>query len=376
MEHFKEILWKRTMNNLKRILPLILCFCFTPAIAQLTEIGITKNLAVGEVIAIDKEKNEIQLKTKDGVILVNADAQTEFKRILSDKPTNLTASISSNFTEIVVDDRIIAQGVISNDKKTIAARRVILMTKTEIRKKQETERQKWLKNGVAGRITAIEPTKNEITVSVRVGANTLQTVIVATNTETKFRRYASASASYGDSQPSNFSELKINDQFRGYGEKSQDGKQLFAKEIIFGSFSIVAGNITALNGETGEVTINDILTKKEVKIIVQPPSLLRRFPPEMATKLAKIQNSTTRKENEGTDIDTTIEKLPKTDLSELKVGEAIAASCITEPASGNLIVVKLVAGVEPFLKSAQTANSSPLSAPTFNIPGLEGIIVP
>lgn len=373
------------MSEFAKILLVILIFGIASIIPQKTNIGITNSLAIGEVIAIDFAKNEIQLNTTDGLIIVFLNVNTEFKRVSPDNPMDFSLTISSNFTEISNGDRIIAQGIVSADKKTIVSRWIILMTKTDISQKQEMERKKWLTNGITGRIISLDSERKEIAVLVRKGLNTNQTVTVAVNERTIYRRYAFGSTRFTDAKVSNFGELRIGDQLRTYSEKSSDETRIVAEEIIFGSFSIIGGKITAINLETSEIVVKDFSTNKDFIIKVVNDTLLRRFPPELAKQLAKNQThqATKQKTTDAkvsgageTDFETMLKQLPILRLSELKIGEAIAVAGFTQSVPNQLTAIKFLVGIEPFLKSAQIPNSSQASAPSLNIPGLEDIRVP
>src|SRR5262249_5989853 len=121
----------------------------------------------------------------------------------------------------------------------------------------------------------------------------------------------------------------------------------------------------------------------------------RRFPTDVVAQLVQLrrtdankqpsslptngQMSSTTTGKSGGNIDQMLEQMPLLNLSELKIGDAVAAVCI---AAGNVVdhltAAKFVAGVEPFL-TPQPGTTSPQqqrAAPSFNIPGLDGIAVP
>jgi hypothetical protein len=389
------------MQKLSLLLFFILLFV-SLSLAQTPNIGITATLALGEVTAIDTAKNQISLKTKDGDISVLLSATTEFKRVSPEKPTDLSAAVPSSLAELSVGDRIIAQGMVSSDKTTITTKRVILMTKGDMSKRQTVEREKWTVRGVNGRVTLVNFATKEITISMR-GLMGDRTAVITANDKTIFKRYAPNSVKYNDAKPGSFSDIKVGDQLRAYGDKSVDGLKLTAEEVVSGSFKMVAGKIAAIDTAKREITIKDVQSKKDVTIMVNDDTLLRKFEPEMAQRMAMFQAMRASGQlpqgmgggqggqgqnpmgggGQGVgrtgEVDDFLERLPVLSLADLKIGDSIAASSTSAESAEKVVAIKFVAGVEPFLNPPQLPNmpqQNRQSSPTLNIPGLDSIGTP
>jgi predicted RNA-binding protein len=369
----------------------------------------------GDVVAIDAANNKIALKTKDGDISLTIDAKTVYKRMTPENPADLKSATPAALSDIAAGDKVAAVGILSDDKKSLApTRSVYLMTQADISKKQQTEQQKWA-SGVVGRVTAINPATNEITIAPRGAVQASQTVTVAVSDKTQYRRYAPNSVKFSDAKMSNLAELKVGDQLRARGEKTPDGIRVTAEEIISGSFKMVAGTITAIDIAKNEITVKEANTNKIVVVEVNNGTLLRRFPPEMAQRLAMAQamrasgqmpqgmpmgggnaggqqprpaNPNGGEQGAGGagggmrqsgDVDQMLERLPALTLTELKVGDAIAASSTSGATPDRVTAIKFVAGIEPFLNPPQIPGQSQrpqAAAPSINIPGLDGIGAP
>ncbi|HEX9927888.1 MAG TPA: DUF5666 domain-containing protein [Pyrinomonadaceae bacterium] len=373
----------------------------------------------GDVVAIDAANNKIALKTKEGDISLTIDAKTVYKRMTPENPADLKSATPAALSDIAAGDKVAAVGILSDDKKSLApTRSVYLMTQADISKKQQTEQQKWA-SGVVGRVTAINPATNEITIAPRGAVPAGQTVTVAVSDKTQYRRYAPNSVKFSDAKMSNLAELKVGDQLRARGEKTPDGIRVTAEEIISGSFKMVAGTITAIDIAKNEITVKEANTNKIVVVEVNNGTLLRRFPPEMAQRLAMAQamrasgqmpqgmpmgggnagnagGQQPRPANpnggeqgaggagggmrqSGGDVDQMLERLPALTLTELKVGDAIAASSTAGASPDRVTAIKFVAGIEPFLNPPQIPGQSQrpqAAAPSINIPGLDGIGAP
>ena len=172
---------------------------------------------------------------------------------------------------------MLALGKVSDDRKLVPARTVVVMTKADIAKKQEAERAEWKRRGVLGIITALKPESKEITISSRTMAGT-QAFIIPVSDKVEMRRYAPDSIKFADAKPAKFEDLKVGDQLRALGERNPEGTQFTAEKVVTGSFKSVAGVVTAIDTATGEVKINDLQTKQPLTIVVKQDAVLRKFP--------------------------------------------------------------------------------------------------
>lgn len=396
------------MRKTFTFIALLLLFGVANSWAQSADIGIKATLAAGEVTSVAAEK--IVLQTKDGAIDVVLSAKTEYKRIPPDNPI-LPAAVASSFSEIGVGDKLLVTGKVSDDKKTIPAKAVYLLTKSDIAEKQTKEREAWKTRGITGQIKAINPTTNEITVSVRsvIGS---KDVLISLKDKAKILRYAPDSVDYNQATTSSFGAIKVGDSLRALGDKNADGSTFSAEKVVTGSFQTVAGTITAIDTEKGEITINNIQTKKDITIAVGKNSVMKQFPAEMAQRMAQFQiaqasgiqpggqggtrppqgNQPGGQGNGGGggfrgggSIDDMLERFPNITLADLKVGEMIAASSTKGADTERITAIKLLSGVEPFLKTPQSSQGGGRrngqgqggqDSGGFSIPGLEGVDFP
>jgi ribosomal protein L24 len=392
---------------------------------QVPDIGITATLALGDVTAMNAEQKTLTLKTKDGDITVTLSDATQYQKASPENPADLKLAIPAALTDIGVGDRLIASGRVSEDKKTLASRRVILMTKSDISKRQQAESEAWGK-GINGKVAAVNPITKELTITVR-GIMGERSIVISDTSNTKFRRYSPNSVKFSDAAAGRYEEVKTGDQLRARGVRSEDGTHFNAEEIISGSFRTAGGVITAIDTAKNEITINDVVTKKPVTITLSEATTLRKFPLEMAQRYVMMQamaasgqmgqmspggqrppgaqgapgsGQTTGTPQTGQtpggasgqpgqggmviktggggrgDFDEMLERLPVIKLADLKVGEAIAVSSTPGQDPGRIAAIKLLAGVEPFLNAPamqMPQNGARQSSPSINIPGLDGI---
>ena len=96
------------------------------------------------------------------------------------------------------------------------------------------------------------------------------------------RRYAPDSVKFDDAKPSTLQEIHPGDQVRARGDRSADGAELTADEIVSGTFPNIPALLTPSMPSSSTLNIHDLLTKKNVVIKITPDSQLHKLPPEVA----------------------------------------------------------------------------------------------
>ena len=389
-------------NNRNLISAFIALFAFISlAGAQDQSSSVKPSVAAGDVVSVGADK--IVLNTKDGALDVTISSATEFKRVPPETP-NLRSAVASQLSDIAVGDKLLVTGIYSADRKTLPARAVYLMTKADIAKKQSADSERWTK-GIAGKVKSVDPQAGTITVEMR-GLMNATSVTVTPKANAEFRRYAPNSFKYSDSVKSQLSDIKPGDMFRAAGERSADGTAFTADEILTGAFRTLAGTVKSVDVAKNEVVIADMQSKSDVTIDLGTASMMKKFPDEFAQRMAQMQggagagaaggqrpqgaptgaapaNGAGRPMGGGGmrgGIDEMIERFPTITAADLKPGDVIAVSSSAGATPDRVRAIKLLAGVEPFLRIAQmqAAMSSmrDQSSPSLNIPGLDGPDMP
>ncbi|MEP7037290.1 MAG: hypothetical protein ABI891_03010 [Acidobacteriota bacterium] len=402
----------------KTFILITICLLFGAAniFAQSSDVGIKQNFAGGEVTSVIAGK--IVLQTKDGAIDVALTDKTQYKRIPPENPI-LPAAVASSFEEIQVGDKLLVTGAVSEDKKSVPAKAVYLLSKSDIAQRNTKDQEKWRTRGISGQVKSVNPQTKEITVGVR-GVASSSDVTVTPKDDAKLLRYAPDSVNYNEAKVSSFADIKSGDMIRAYGDKSADGSTVKAEEVVTGAFQTIAGTITAINPEKNEITINNIQTKKDVTIVVGKNTVAKQFPAEMAQRMAMMQmmrasgaqpgeggmkppqSSQTDRQTPpptqpagqnrmgqgggmrgGGSIDDMLDRFPNITISDLKVGDMVAASSTKGANLENVTAIKLLSGVEPFLKTQQLPQGGGRRGggqggqdSGFSIPGLDGIGFP
>ena len=254
------------------------------AVAQTDDPSIAAKHAIGEVKTVDAATKQVTIKTDAGsVVIVSVTEKTTYKKLAPGEKT-LTNATDVTFAEVTEGDRIMARGTVSEDKKSVPAVQIIVMTKGDLAKKQEAERLEWRRRGILGVITALKPDTKEITISNRTMAGT-QSVVIPVSDKTEMKRYAPDSIKFGDAKPSGFGELKVGDQLRALGDRTEDPLRFNPQKVVTGSFRTVGGVVTAVDPATGEIKINELEKKTPLTIVVKQDAVLRRFPADIGAMM-------------------------------------------------------------------------------------------
>lgn len=383
--------------------------------AQTTDASIKPVYKTGDVESIAADK--IVIKAPDGLLSIVLSDKSQFKRISADKPSLSTAA-GVTLADIAVGDKVTVSCLAAADGKSLWGRTVYLMTKSDISQKAAKETAEWRTRSIAGRVTSVNPQTNQILVDMSslMGATKMT---ITPKADAKFIRYAQDSIKFADAKTSSIAEIKVGDQIRALGDRSVDGTAFTAETVLTGAFRQSSGVVRSVDVGNNEVVVKDSATNKDVTIAFGDAILLKRFPPEMAERMAGFQMPGAARPpgqqgqgqgsappgppsgaqppanaqpggagrmnggSRGAGMDDILERLPNITASDIKVGDTIAILTSGSPVGADkLKAIKLIAGVEPFIRVAQAAaamsgrGQGGGNQPGLNIPGLEGIGVP
>lgn len=378
------------------------------------------SVVTGDVVSVSDAK--IVIKTKDGDIDATLSAATQFKRVPPENPV-LKAAVDSNLSDISEGDKLMVTGVFGDDKKVLPARAVYLMSKSDIAKKNASETERWSTRGISGRVASVNPGTNQVTIEVRGLMNTTS-VVVTPKGDAIFKRYKQDSVRYSEALESSISDVKAGDMLRAVGDRGADGTTFTAEEILTGAFQTVAGTVKSVDAATNQVVVTQAGTNTDVTISITPNSAVKRFPEEMAQRMAGMGQMGAgggpggqggirpaggapaggqggqRPGGAGPGgqggpggpggrmmgggaarggIDDMFERFPTISIADLKPGDVVAVSSSKNGNAANINAIKLLAGVGPFLQAAQMQAAAQggrgrggAGGQNFTIPGLDG----
>jgi hypothetical protein len=371
-----------------------------PALAQAAGTATAQSTRiVGAVTAIDGKS--LTIKSDAGATTtVNV---SDSARLLRTAPgvKTLAGATPIQFSDLAVGDRVLAVVAPGAVGSTATATTVIAMKQEDIVQKQQAEQADWQKRGVGGLVKAVDASAG--TVDVTAAGKTL--IIHATPT-TIVRRYDPASIKFSDATASSLDQIHPGDQLRARGDRSSDGGDVTADEIVTGTFRNIAGTVISVDASANSVTVTDLATKKPVLIHVTGDSQLHKLPPTMAQGLAARlkgssgspsaagaaagtgqQQDPARRQGGGAgagtgtgpgsgagaggqrsgDLSQMLQRTPAVQLSDLHKGDAVMIVA-TQGTPEAATAVTLLAGVEPILTASPSASQSLFSA-SWNLGG-------
>ena len=360
---------------------------------------------VGAVQAIDPANGQITLHTDDGkTVKITPHAGAKFLRVPPGEKMANATPITAN--DISPGDRLLARGELSDDKTSLAATTLVVMTKADIAKKQQADQAEWQKRGVGGLVTAVDAKAGEVTINTRTMEGTKPLIIVA-GEKTFVRRYAPDSVKFAEAKPGAVADIKAGDQVRALGVKSEDGTHYEAEELVSGSFRNLAATVTTMDLAANTMKVMDLATKKPLLVHVNPDTTLRKLP-EMVAKMIAMRasggadgaggaggaggNGAQRppvapgaaaggaggpggpagagggvRGGRGGDMQQMLERMPAMKLEDLKPGDAIIVSSTEGADPGQVTAITLIAGVEPILSAAPAGSQRAMMLGSWNM---------
>jgi hypothetical protein len=374
------------------------------AAATSKAVGTVKSISGNSIVLAAEGGADTNVVVQDGARLLQIEpGETDLK-----KATPLQLGDLQN------GDRILVRGTSGPDGKSILAVSVIAMKKADLAARHAHEQAEWQRNGIGGLVSAVDPAAGTITVSTSaLGAN--KNVLVHVSKNTVVRRYAPGSVKFDDATAAPIDQIKAGDQLRARGQKSADGGELTADEVVSGSFRNISGTINSIDAGTNMITVQDLVTKKPVVVRISQTSQLRKLPAPIAQRIAaRLKGGSDTPPaganasgapgvtagsapaapaggsaleqrsgdsggaprgpggpgasggagrggagGQGGDLQQAISRMPASNLTDLQKGDAvmIVATSDNSGASGGVVAITLLSGVEPILQASPSGQS-------------------
>jgi Domain of unknown function (DUF5666) len=321
---------------------------------------------VGTIKAVNGKTITLKIDAGPDVTIIVGDATT--MRQLPAGQKDLRAAVPLQLQDVQVGDRMLAGGKPSDDGQSIMATSIIVMKQADLAQQQQHDQQDWQKRGVGGIVTAIDASNGTLTISVTPAFS----IAVTTSPKTVFMRYSQDSVKFSDARPGKLDQIKTGDQLRARGDRSQDGKQVTAEEIVWGSFRNIAGTVISVDAPGNIINVMDLITKKPVQVKVTTDSQLRKLTPTMAQGLAMLLKGRPEggppppaspgpaggRSGGPPDVQRMLGRVPAVGLGDLQKGDALMIVSTQGDGSSPVSAITLLAGVEPVLTASSNASSA------------------
>ena len=254
-----------------------------PAAAVAKAVGDITQIQSGH-LTLHTDKGDVQVALPDGV-----------KVLRGSKDLKTTTPISVG--DLTVGDRAVVLGHLAEDQQTIQAMRVVVMTKADISGVHEAEVREWQTRGIEGVVKTVDPATNEITISVPnrppTPGNLTHPAILTTTPQTVLLRYAPNSIKFADAQASNIAALKVGDQLRALGTKSEDGSHYAAEKVVSGTFHNIGATVISVDSQSNTLTVKNLAGNKQVVVHVNADCKMHELPEYLARMIAGLNAGAT-----------------------------------------------------------------------------------
>lgn len=332
-------------------------------------------------------------KLPTGNLTLHTDAGSDLLIVLADgvsflrvRPgaTNLNTATKITISDISSGDRVLVRGKVSDDQKSIAATFVIVMTKSDLAGAREAERLDWQRRGIGGTVQALNPETREIKImssgAAIAPANAQQPLSVALTSNTVLLRYVPDSVKFSDAKPSSFDQIKVGDQIRALGTKSEDGGRFTAEKLVSGTFRNLGVTVVSVDVQNRTITVKDLASGQSVLVRTNADSTLRQLPPSVAHALAGLNSGGTsggKAANERgaqpLDAQQLLDRAPAFDFMDLKPGDPLIVVSTEGAKPTEVTAIDILAGVEPILAARpKGTNQTVLGSWTLGMNGGEG----
>jgi hypothetical protein len=272
----------------------------------------------------------------------------------------------------------------TDDQKSLAALEIVVISQSDIASKQAAEQADWDRRGATGIVADVAA--DSVTINVRT-IEGVKPLIVTPAPNAVIRRYTPDSVKFSDAKPAKLSEIRKGDQVRARGNKTPDGAQMTAEEIVSGQFKMIAGLVLSVDPQENVVRINNIETKKPMTVKISGDSSLKKLQPMLAQGIAnRLHGVPAGGGPQGDrpagaapnaaggaaagpggrgpggggrgDLQAMIDRTPAIKISDLMAGDAIIISSTAGATADQVTAITILAGVEPILTKPGTREMS------------------
>ena len=317
---------------------------------------------VGTVTGFGTEGVQVEIRSDGGDVVVARFTADTIAQKIAPGERDLKKAESIELSAVVTGDRVL----VTLAPGSTDVRRIVVMPASDIARRNEADQLDWRKRGVAGIVSA--KAGNRITLKTRTAMSGAEAVVTV-EASTSFKRYAPDSVKFADAASSGLSDVNVGDQLRARGEKSADGLRVTAREVVFGTFVLKAGTITAVDAEAQRVTVKELGTNKPLNVLFTADSQIKRMPefpalmggagrggmpagaPGMAGKGGPPGGG-------GFDINQMLERMPAVKLADLKPGSTVVISSTKGARADRLTAIMVLSNADMLLLMASTMSGA------------------
>ena len=307
---------------------------------------------LGTITAVRLDASEIEVKPDNAPPTIVKISGSSVVQKIAPGETNLRNAATINVSELAIGDRVL----VTLAATSADAARIVVMSASDIARRDQAERDDWNRRGVNGIVTA--KNGNQIVLKARTLQGELQQT-VSISDKTRFRRYAPDSVRFADAVSSRLEDISAGDQLRARGEKSADGLRVQAEEVVFGTFTTRAGSVTMVDTASRQLSVTELGSGKPLTIKLTEDSQIKQMaaPPRGGAAPA---------------INQMIETMPAGKIEDIRPGTSVIVSS-TRGSQDDQVTAILVLSNADMLIRLLTAPAGRAGTLTFGTAGAGGI---
>ncbi|HXK07782.1 MAG TPA: hypothetical protein VMS37_35640 [Verrucomicrobiae bacterium] len=335
---------------------------------------------VGTVAGFRPESAAIEIRPDAGDPVVAKVTPDTIAQKIAPGEKDLKKAEALNITDIAKGDRVLV--TLEPDSPNL--RRIVVMSAADIARRNDADRLDWQKRGLAGIVASKSGT--QITLKTRTMTGEVESVVTVTG-DTVFRRYAPDSVRFSDARASKLAEVGVGDQLRARGQKSEDGLKVAAEEIVFGTFLVKAGSISAIDAAGRQLNVKELGTNKTLTVKLTADSQVKQMPampPMMMGGDGRagmpgggFPPGGRGGSPGGFDINQMIERMPASTLEDLKPGATVVVASTKGAKADQLTAILVLSNADMLIRMASAgngANRGGMAAGGMNGPGMGGMM--
>jgi hypothetical protein len=317
--------------------------------ARREETSAARKPILGTVSDFRVKSLELGVKSDGGgMIWVKFDADTEVL-LAAPGEKDLSHAQAARITDVARGDRVLVSFVEGMQE----ARRIVMVSASDIARRNVAERLDWERRGINGVVAAREG--DNIVVETRSPEGVQRTTILL-SPKTSVRRYAPDSVKFADAQPASAAEIAAGDQLRARGNRSEDAGRLTAQDVVFGTFLTTLGTVEAVDREKGEVRIVDLSSKKPLVVRLTADTQMKKMPDMHQTPPGHGNHGAPA------NIAKALQELPAGGMDDLKTGSMAVVTSTRGSHPGRVTGIMVIANVDGLIQMAQS--QAPGESPT------------
>lgn len=314
---------------------------------------------VGTVVGLRPATAEVEIRPDSGDTVAARFTADTLAQKIAPGARDLKSAQAAKVTDVAAGDRVL----VTLEPGGANVLRIVIMPAGDIVKRNEADRLDWQKRGVAGIVSARTGTRITVTTRTMTGSTD---AVITVDDHTAFRRYAPDSVRFADAMPSRLSEVAVGDQLRARGEKSEDGLKVTAQEVVFGTFVVKAGSITAIDPAARQITLKELNTNRLLRVVLTADSQIKElpaFPGAMgggagrgAAGMSGPPGGTRGGPGGAMDINQMLEHIPAATVEDLKPGSTVIVSSTKGATTDQLTAIMLLANADTLIRMASASS--------------------